>query len=386
MIKVAVFTTTRGDMAILAPLLLRMKKDKKIKPLLFVGGTHLDKNYGKTINEIESCKIRVNGVFRYETNRYSRGSLIESLSNAHLSIRKIFQKNNFDFVCILGDRFEKLAIVNNAIIFNKPIIHLFGGEKSEGVIDEQIRHMITKASHLHFVMSEVYKKNIISMGEQKFRVFNTGNSAIDSIKNIKKISYEKILKKLNLDYRKKFVILTYHPVTLKKRVSTGKQIKNILSSLKKFDLQIIITFPGHEHESNIIKKILKKEVNKNKNYVLVKSLGFENLFNLLPKCSFVIGNSSSGITETPYFKIPTINIGERQKGRFFHDSVINCRYSKNEILKSIKKALSKNFLKKIKKTKYQFGNGNSSEKMIKVLKSIKINEKFLRKQLINNIF
>ena len=118
----------------------------------------LDENYGKTINEIESCKIRVNGIFRYETNRYSRGSLIESLSNAHLSIRKIFQKNNFDFVCILGDRFEKLAIVNNAIIFNKPIIHLFGGEKSEGVIDEQIRHMITKASHLHFVMSEVYKK------------------------------------------------------------------------------------------------------------------------------------------------------------------------------------------------------------------------------------
>ena len=384
MIKVAIFTTTRGDMAILEPLLIKMRNDKKIKPLLFVGGTHLSKQYGYTINEIKSRKIKIDGTFNYKSNKYSRESLVESLSEAHISIKKIFKKNKFDFVCILGDRFEKLAIVNNAIIYNKPIIHLYGGEKSEGVIDEQIRHMISKASHLHFVMNREYKKNIINMGEQKFRVFNTGTLAIDSIKNIKKKSWKEILCKFNLNYRERFAILTYHPVTLKKRVSTEKQLKSIFMALEKHDLQIIVTFPGHEHESNTIKKFIEKKAKKNKKYKVVKSLGFENLFTLLPQCSFVIGNSSSGITETPYFKIPTINIGERQKGRFFHKSVINCGYDQEEISRAIKKSLDVRFLKKIKKMKYEFGNGNASSKIIKILKSIKLNEGFIRKKLSSN--
>ena len=381
MIKIAVFTTTRGDMAILSPLLFKMQKDKKIKPLLFVGGTHLNENFGKTVNEIKSNKLKIEGFFRYRNNQYNKLGLLKALSEAHTSVSKIFEKNNFDFVCVLGDRFEKLAIVNNAIIYNKPIIHLYGGEKSEGVIDEQVRHMITKGSHLHFVMCNTYKKNVQKMGEQKFRIFNVGTTAIDNLKNIKKISYKKILNDLKLNENKKYAIFTYHPVTLKKKVSTTEQLRNILSSLRDFDIQIIATYPGHENESDLIKKILKKEEKNNSNFTLIKSLGFKKLFSLLPHCSFVIGNSSSGITETPYFKKPTINIGERQNGRFFHKSVINSNYEKKQISNSIKKALSKNFNLKIKKMNYYFGSGKSSEKIIKIIKSIKIDQKFIRKQL-----
>ena len=381
MIKIAVFTTTRGDMAILSPLLFKMQKDKKIKPLLFVGGTHLNENFGKTVNEIKSNKLKIEGFFRYRNNQYNKLGLLKALSEAHTSVSKIFEKNNFDFVCVLGDRFEKLAIVNNAIIYNKPIIHLYGGEKSEGVIDEQVRHMITKGSHLHFVMCNTYKKNVQKMGEQKFRIFNVGTTAIDNLKNIKKISYKKILNDLKLNENKKYAIFTYHPVTLKKKVSTTEQLRNILSSLRDFDIQIIATYPGHENESDLIKKILKKEEKNNSNFTLIKSLGFKKLFSLLPHCSFVIGNSSSGITETPYFKKPTINIGERQNGRFFHKSIINSNYQKKQISNSIKKALSKNFNLKIKKMNYYFGSGKSSEKIIKIIKSIKIDQKFIRKQL-----
>ena len=381
MIKIAVFTTTRGDMAILSPLLFKMQKDKKIKPLLFVGGTHLNENFGKTVNEIKSNKLKIEGFFRYRNNQYNKLGLLKALSEAHTSVSKIFEKNNFDFVCVLGDRFEKLAIVNNAIIYNKPIIHLYGGEKSEGVIDEQVRHMITKGSHLHFVMCNTYKKNVQKMGEQKFRIFNVGTTAIDNLKNIKKISHKKILNDLKLNENKKYAIFTYHPVTLKKKVSTTEQLRNILSSLRDFDIQIIATYPGHENESDLIKKILKKEEKNNSNFTLIKSLGFKKLFSLLPHCSFVIGNSSSGITETPYFKKPTINIGERQNGRFFHKSIINSNYQKKQISNSIKKALSKNFNLKIKKMNYYFGSGKSSEKIIKIIKSIKIDQKFIRKQL-----
>ena len=149
MIKIAVFTTTRGDMAILSPLLLKMNKDKKIKPLLFVGRTHLNENFGKTVNEIKSNKLKIEGFFRYRNNQYDKPGLLKGLSEAHTSVSKIFEKKNL-ISCVSWNRFEKLAIVNNAIIYNKPIIHLYGGEKSEGVIDEQVRHMITKGSHLHF--------------------------------------------------------------------------------------------------------------------------------------------------------------------------------------------------------------------------------------------
>ena len=219
------------------------------------------------------------------------------------------------------------------------------------------------------------------MGEQKFRIFNVGTTAIDNLKNIKKISYKKILNDLKLNENKKYAIFTYHPVTLKKKVSTTEQLRNILSSLRDFDIQIIATYPGHENESDLIKKILKKEEKNNDNFTLIKSLGFKKLFSLLPYCSFVIGNSSSGITETPYFKKPTINIGERQNGRFFHKSIINSNYQKKQISNSIKKALSKNFNLKIKKMNYYFGSGKSSEKIIKIIKSIKIDQKFIRKQL-----
>ena len=287
-------------------------------------------------------------------------------------------------MCVIGDRFEKLAEVSNAILFNKSILHISGGERTEGVIDEQIRHMITKASHLHFATCEEYKKNIINMGEQKFRVFNSGALTIDNIKAFKKISKKKLFKKLKLNYNKPVAILTYHPVTLEKKISNLQQIKNIFSALNKYNIQYVVTAPGHEYGRDEIERFFKKISQKNKKFFYIKSLGSNNLFSLIPYCKFVIGNSSSGIIEVPYFKIPTINIGDRQKGRIFHKSIINCGYSSKEINNSLKKALSSNFSKKIKKMKYKFGNGNASNIIVKTIKKIKLNENFLRKKLIFN--
>ena len=376
--RVAIFSSTRGDMSILSPLLFRMKKEKGIRPLFFVGGTHLKERYGMTINELN--KIKINDRFDYLSNGEKQISFVKSLANAHLTIGRIFEKYKFDYVCILGDRFEKLAIANNAILYNKPIIHLHGGEKTEGVIDDQIRHMITKASHLHFVICRQYKNNIIKMGENKNRVFNFGSLAIENIKNLKKIDKKKLFKSLKINPFKPLAILTYHPVTLEKKKSTLEQIKNIFLALKKYNIQVMVTAPGHEKGRNIIDNFIKKNLKKNRKLIYTKSLGSEKLFNLIPYARFVIGNSSSSIIEVPYFKIPTINIGDRQKGRFFHKSVINCDYTINQISKSIDLALSKKFLKKIKKMKYKFGNGNTSTKIIKIIKKIDINENLIRKK------
>lgn len=184
--KIAIFTTTRSDISVLAPLIRQIKISNKLDYLLFVGGTHLDLSYGNTKKEILSEDIRIDGYFDYLVKGDSKKKLSSSLANAHLKISNIFSRYHFDYACVLGDRFEKMAVVNNAIIHNKPIIHLHGGEVTEGVIDNQIRNMISKAAHLHFVTSETYKKKLVNMGENKNYIFNFGSLAIDLIKSIKK--------------------------------------------------------------------------------------------------------------------------------------------------------------------------------------------------------
>ncbi len=379
MIKVAIFSSTRGDMSILAPLIYQMNRTKGIKPLFFVGGTHLKKNYGLTHDEIKDEKIKVNGYFNYISKGEKQINLIDSLSKAHLTIGKIFEKFKFDYVCILGDRFERLAIANNAIIYNKPIIHLHGGEITTGVIDNQIRHMITKAAHLHFVICNEYKKNILKMNEKKKNIFNFGSLAVETIKTNKVIEKNKLLKNLKIKQHSPFVILTYHPVTLENKNLILHQIKNILSALKKYNFQIVVTAPGHEKGRNIIDNYIYTKSKKNNKIIYIKSLGFRKLFNLIPYCKFVIGNSSSGIIEVPYFKIPTINIGDRQNGRVLHKSIINCGYQSKQIIKSVNLALSPLFNQKIKSMKYKFGNGTASHKIIEAIKKIKINKSLIRK-------
>lgn len=379
--KIAVFTTCRSDMGALTPLIKKIYKEKNIEVLLFVGGTHLAEEHGKTINEIKASGVKVTETFDYLLNEDSSFSLATSNGLAEIRLAYIFQKYDFDFVCLIGDRFERIAIIINAILYKKPIIHIHGGEITSGVIDEQIRHMITKASHIHFVICDEYKKNIKRLGESSWRVHNTGALAIDSIKNIKQIYYKKILKNLNLDENRPFAILTYHPVTLEFRLDIRNQVENVIQALKTANLQVIATSPGIEVGRNEIIEILNKLTRSNNNFTYVKSLGHEILYNLIPFSNFMIGNSSCGMIEVPYYKIPTINIGDRQKGRFCHKSVINTTYSVKSIKAAITKASSKKFLGEIKKMKFGFGDGNAADKMIKIIKKINMDQHLLRKNL-----
>ena len=188
--------------------------------------------------------------------------------------------------------------------------------------------MISKAANLHFVICEKYKKNLLNIGEKKENIFNYGSLAIDNIKKLKKIPKSKLFRNLNLKENKPTILLTYHPVTIEKKISTLQQVKNIFYNLVKKKFQIIVTSPGHENGRSIIENYIKKLSKEFNQIKYIDSLGHETLFNILPYCKFVIGNSSSGIIEVPYFKIPTINIGDRQKGRYMHLSVINASYSK----------------------------------------------------------
>ena len=371
--KLAFFTSTRSDMTILEPLLNEIKKSKSFEYLLFVHGTHLEKNYGNTIADIKKLNFKISSKFLSVNKLDNELGLVKSLEMTQKGVNKIFNKYKFDSVMILGDRIERLPIVSAALAYRKFIFHIHGGEITTGALDDQVRHMITKSAHLHFTICENYSRNILDMAEETFRIHNVGSLGV-----------EKILNNFKKEKKDNRVILTYHPETLKNNFSWNRNFLKIVNELNKFNFDVIITSPGHEkgtkNQINFIKKIIK---NKNK-FSFVKSLGVNGYFETLKKSLFVIGNSSSGIIEVPYYRIPTINIGLRQNGRFFHKSIIQCNTSSFSIRKSIIIANSKIFRDKIKNMKLHFGNGGASKKILNIIKKYsKDKNKLLNKQFQN---
>lgn len=368
--KIGIFTTTRGDMAILTPLLKKIKTNKYFDSYLFVGGTHFNESYGNTVKEIKNLKLKINDTFSSK-NKKSKDDALDlsmALSIDQQKLAKIFKKYDFDYVCLIGDRYEKISIVMNSILYKRKIAHIHGGEITLGSFDNQIRNMFSQASDLHFVICNQYKKNLIRMGIKKETIYNIGSLSVENFQNLKNFSRHSIFTRIKLNPSKKLCILNYHPPSLDTKISYQKQIKNILNILKKINMQIIVTTPGLDSGRSQIVNIIKNYEYLNENIIYKESLGFENFFHLIPHCEFIIGNSSSGVIEVPFFKVPTINVGLRQLGRFMHPSIINCDYSTLSIKKSIKKALSKKFKKRIKNMRFEFKNGVASDKFLDVLK------------------
>ena len=380
-VKVAIFTTTRAEFGILSPLIRQATDDVDIEPLLFVGGTHLAAEHGNTVREIINQGFKISGTFDYLLNEDTSFSLGKSVGIAAIELAHIFENYKFDFVCVLGDRFELLSIISNAILFKKPIIHLHGGEATEGLIDEQIRHMISKAAHLHFVACEEYAENVRRMGEPDWRVYNTGALGIDNIVKDQRLPKSALFEELCLDENKPLAIMTYHPVTLEFKISPQKQIQNVFMALEDFDVQVVITSPNVEVNRDKIVHLIRERVSQNHSYVCVDSLGVKKYHSLIAHSVFVIGNSSSGIVEVPYFKVPTVNIGDRQKGRIRHESVIDTDYSVSSIKKGIYKALSSDFGDSLKEMPFKFGDGHAAERMVEIIKNIKVDQNLMRKRL-----
>ena len=379
--KVAIFTTSRAEFGIFYPLLRQLIMDEDTEPVLFVGGAHLALEYGKTIEEINDLDIYVSDTFDYLLNGDDSYSMAKSFAIANYELARIFENHKFDFTCILGDRFELLAVVSNSIVFKVPIIHIAGGDETEGSIDNQIRHMITKAAHLHFVSCEEYAENLRKMCETAQRIFNTGSLNIDNVVKYDRVSREELFEKLNLDVQKKTILMTYHPVTLEYSVSHIQQIKNVFEALESFDFQIMVTAPNVDVDRDQIIAVINANKIKNQNMYYIESLGFNQYHNLIPYCEFVIGNSSSGISEVPYFKIPSINVGDRQKGRILHESVIEADYSVVGIQAAIRRAILPDFRKGLTAMHFKFGDGHAAERMVKIIKDTKIDQDFMRKRL-----
>lgn len=379
--RIAFFTTTRADFGIFTPLINAVDEMKGMKYFLFVGGTHLASEHGYTLREINQSKILVTETFDYLLNSDDAKNLTQAMGVELFQLANIFEKHKFDYICILGDRYELLPIVLTSILFRTPIIHLHGGEATEGIIDEQIRHMVTKAAHLHFTASEEYANAVIRMGENRSRVYNVGALSIDSIVNSNVLSKDELFLPLKLDTELPVVLMTFHPVTLEFAIDPIDQIQNVFLALSNFDLQVLVTAPNIEVDRSKILKFIRQSVSKNSKFYFIESLGAVRYHSMLRYVEFVIGNSSSGIVEVPFFRIPTVNIGDRQKGRIRHPSIIDTGYSVEDINFGIEKALDLTFKASLVNMEYKFGDGHAAERIVDALKNIPLNSNLLRKKL-----
>lgn len=332
--KICVVTGSRAEYGILKGLMMSIKDDPDLKLQIIATNQHLSKLQGETYMEIEHDGFTIDyKVYMADDEAPDNAnSTAKAISRGVSGFADAFDTLKPDLLLILGDRYEMLAVASTALIFKIPIAHLHGGEITEGAFDDAIRHAITKMSHLHFTSTEAYRKRVIQLGEQPERVFNVGALGVENVMKNDSMSREDLEQSLNFQLTDKCFLCTYHPVTLS-NMSSETQVSNLLEALSAFkDYHIIFTYSNSDTNSQIIIKRIEEYVDRNPGRcVFVTSLGQKRYLSALKYMTAVIGNSSSGIIEVPSFGIPTLDIGDRQKGRIAADSVIHCGYSTEEI-------------------------------------------------------
>jgi GDP/UDP-N,N'-diacetylbacillosamine 2-epimerase (hydrolysing) len=377
--KIAVFTGNRAEFGLLYPVIQEMSLNRVLDVSLIISGSHLQNDFGRTIDEINtSCVSSVKStVFKINNGT----SIPRRVSEVIRRGDKILEQIAPDILVLAGDRYETFAIGIAAYYLNIPIAHIFGGDISQGGHqDDSIRHSLTKISHLHFVSNKDAYKRVINLGEEKWRVFNVGSTAMDNILSGNFPSSEETAFILNLDFKLPVIIFTQHPVTTESD-QAYYQAKKSLQALKELGYQTVVTYPCNDSGSEGIIKAIK-EYNSLPNLRIHKSLGWKLYLSLLKSASAVVGNSSSGIIETPAFKVPCVNIGTRQAGRLRSTNVIDVPYDTAAIRKAVKKAIhDKKFLRQVKKCRNPYGDGRSSLKIIDILKNIDLNRALLQKKI-----
>lgn len=341
--KICVVTGSRAEYGILRNLIAAIKNDPELTLQIIATNQHLSKLQGETYKEIERDGFTIDyKVYMADDEAADNANATsKSISRGVAGFADAFDVLKPDLLLILGDRYEMLAVASTALIYKIPIAHLHGGEITEGAFDDAIRHAITKMSHLHFASTEAYRKRVIQLGEQPERVFNVGALGVENILKTDFMTKDEIEQSLNFKLTDKCFLCTYHPVTLSKMPSEA-QILNLLEALDEYkEYHVIFTYSNSDTNSQIIIKRIQEYVDKNaERCMFIPSLGQRRYFSVLKYLKAVIGNSSSGIIEVPSFGIPTLNIGDRQKGRIAADSVFNCGYSTEEITEGLAKVVA----------------------------------------------
>lgn len=347
--KICFVTGSRADYGIMSPLMKEVKGAPSAILQVVATNMHLSPSYGMTANEIIADGFQIDAKVESLLSADTPSATVKSMGLTQIGLADAFDRLRPDLTVILGDRYEMLAAAAAALIFRIPVAHLYGGETTEGAYDDCIRHAITKLSCLHFTSTELYSKRIIQMGEDPGNVFWVGSLGAENIRNEVFMPLDELERSIGFKLGHKFLVATFHPATARPG-EEARQTSELLEALgptMSMGWKILFTMPNSDTGGNAVASIIKEWAAKHPDSVkTVASLGRKRYFSALHHASAVVGNSSSGLIEAPSFGIPTLNIGDRQKGRAQGDSVLNVAAGKHEIMKGLEEILSDTFLKK----------------------------------------
>jgi GDP/UDP-N,N'-diacetylbacillosamine 2-epimerase (hydrolysing) len=368
--KVCVYTSTRADYGLLRNLIQEIHTCPELDLQLLVSGTHLVPDQGMTIGEIREDGFKPDKCVDIDLSDDSPEGICRSMGIAISQYGNYFSRDNPDLVVVLGDRFEAFCCAAAAQVCGIPIAHIHGGEVTQGAIDEAFRHCITKMAHLHFPCCDEYRTRIIQMGECPEFVYNVGALGVENIRNLKLMEREELEMSIGFKLDKPFFLVTYHPETLEKD-SAEQQFSQLLSALDQYpDHKVIFTGANADTGGKRINQLQNEYKEKQPDKcIVVSSLGYRRYLSAMRLCKAVVGNSSSGILEAPALKVPTINIGDRQKGRVRATSVIDCSPLKSQILASLKEISSNEFQSLLTIMENPFDKHGTSKQIKKMIKT-----------------
>jgi GDP/UDP-N,N'-diacetylbacillosamine 2-epimerase (hydrolysing) len=365
--KICILTATRAEYGLLKPIMQALEKYDGVEVKVVATGAHLSPEFGLTYNEIIDDGIKIDKKIEILMSGDTPSAISKSMGLAMIGFADYFNDLSPDLLIVLGDRYETLAVATVAMNQRIPIAHLYGGEATEGLIDESVRHAITKMSYLHFTSTESYRRRVLQLGENPQRVFNVGSVGVENIKKNDYISKIELSESIALSLDKPYVLVTFHPVTLENQ-SSESQVDELLRAIDaNDDYNFIFTKGNSDADGRIINKMIDDFVKNRENCIAVASLGLKRYLSAVKYCYMVIGNSSSGIIEVPSFKVPTINIGDRQKGRIQAESVINCKPDYESILHAFNKASDNDFRMNLESIENPYEKENTTELIVNTI-------------------
>ena len=377
--KICVVTGTRAEYGLLRWVIDGISKSPVFELQLIVTGMHLSPEFGLTVQEIEADGYRIDRKVEMLLSSDTPVGISKSMGLGMIGFADAFEDLQPDFLLVLGDRFEIFSAVSSALIARIPIGHIHGGEATEGLIDESIRHSISKMSHYHFVAADEYRRRVIQLGEAPDRVFHVGGLGIDNILQLELLPRHDLEVALDFQFLSKNMLITFHPVTLEKD-SSAYQMDQLLAVLGQLqDVGLIFTMPNADTDGRVLFEKIKTFCRDKVNAKAFTSLGQLRYLSCLRYVDVVVGNSSSGLLEVPSFKKATVNIGDRQRGRLKATSVIDCEPNVSSILQAINISFSSEFLNQLKTTVNPYGNGGASQEILKLLSSIVLHCKSCKK-------
>ena len=378
---IAVVTVSRSDYGHLGPVLGALRDAPDVRLLLFVAGAHLVPEFGLTVREIEADGWPIAECVDMLEPDDSPEAVAGATGRGVQGFARAYAKHRPDLVVLLGDRFEMLAAAVAALPFALPVAHIHGGEVTEGAMDNQIRHAISKLAHLHFASAPIHAERLARMDEEPWRIHMVGAPGLDRLRGRPLLSREELARRLDLPARGPWILVTFHPVTLEHQ-DTTRHVEELVAALEAAPGTLVVTYPNADPAGRTIIAALEAFARRSTQVRLQPTLGEDVYLALLEHADVMVGNSSSGLIEAPSFGLPTVNIGSRQRGRLRGDNVIDVGYGRDEIARGLGAALASGLRSRLRARPNPYGDGAAAPRIVEVLRGVPLDARLVQKRAV----